>query len=97
MPSRTLPHLKEQFGRAAVEAMAAGVPVVAYDSGALGEVIGDTGVLVPEGDRDGLVQVGSSSCSTIPTGSASEAARAPGSATGGARWRSRWSACTGRR
>jgi glycosyltransferase involved in cell wall biosynthesis len=55
MPSRTLPHLKEQFGRAAVEAMAAGVPVVAYDSGALGEVIGDTGVLVPEGDRDGLV------------------------------------------
>jgi len=31
------------------------VPVVAYDSGALGEVIGDAGVLVPEGDRDGLV------------------------------------------
>jgi glycosyltransferase involved in cell wall biosynthesis len=56
MPSRTLPHLKEQFGRAAVEAMAAGVPVVAYDSGALPEVIGDAGVLVAEGDRDGLVR-----------------------------------------
>jgi glycosyltransferase involved in cell wall biosynthesis len=56
MPSRTLPHLKEQFGRAAVEAMAAGVPVVAYDSGALPEVIGDAGVLVAEGDCDGLVR-----------------------------------------
>lgn len=56
MPSRTLPHLKEQFGRSAVEAMAAGVPVVAYDSGALSEVIGDAGVLVPESDRDALVQ-----------------------------------------
>jgi glycosyltransferase involved in cell wall biosynthesis len=56
MPSRTLPHLKEQFGRAAAEAMAAGVPVVAYDSGALPEVIGDAGVLVAEGDRDGLVR-----------------------------------------
>jgi glycosyltransferase involved in cell wall biosynthesis len=56
MPSRTLPHLKEQFGRAAVEAMAAGVPVVAYDSGSLPEVIGDAGLLVPEGDRDELVR-----------------------------------------
>jgi glycosyltransferase involved in cell wall biosynthesis len=56
MPSRTLPGLKEQFGRAAVEAMAAGVPVVAYDSGALPEVIGDAGVIVPEGDRKELMR-----------------------------------------
>jgi len=56
MPSRTLPHLKEQFGRAAVEAMAAGVPVVAYDSGSLAEVIGGAGVLVTEGDRGRLVR-----------------------------------------
>jgi glycosyltransferase involved in cell wall biosynthesis len=56
MPSRTLASWQEQFGRAAVEAMAAGVPVVAYDSGSLSEVIGDAGVIVREGDRGALVQ-----------------------------------------
>jgi glycosyltransferase involved in cell wall biosynthesis len=56
MPSRTVANWKEQFGRAAAEGMAAGVPVVAYDSGALPEVIGDAGVLVREGDRDGLAR-----------------------------------------
>jgi glycosyltransferase involved in cell wall biosynthesis len=56
IPSRTTQSWKEQFGRVAVEAMAAGVPVVAYDSGALAEVIGDSGVLVPEGDRAALVE-----------------------------------------
>jgi len=30
--------------------------VVAYDSGALPEVIGSAGLLVPEGDRDALVR-----------------------------------------
>lgn len=55
IPSRTTSGWKEQFGRVAAEAMAAGVPVVAYDSGALAEVIGEAGVLVPEGDRAGLV------------------------------------------
>jgi glycosyltransferase involved in cell wall biosynthesis len=54
MPSLSRPNWKEQFGRAAVEAMAAGVPVVAYDSGSLREVVGDAGVLVPEGDADAL-------------------------------------------
>jgi glycosyltransferase involved in cell wall biosynthesis len=56
IPSLTTPGWKEQFGRVAVEAMAAGVPVVAYDSGALPEVIGAAGLLVPEGDRDALVR-----------------------------------------
>jgi glycosyltransferase involved in cell wall biosynthesis len=56
MPSRTRPNWKEQFGRTAVEAMAAGVPVVAYDSGSLPEVIGDAGVIVPEGDHGALVR-----------------------------------------
>jgi starch synthase len=34
--------------------MAAGIPVVAYASGSLPEVIGDAGVLAPEGDREAL-------------------------------------------
>jgi glycosyltransferase involved in cell wall biosynthesis len=54
-PSRTTPAWKEQFGRMIIEAMAAGVPVVAYASGALPEVMGPDGVLVTEGDRTGLV------------------------------------------
>jgi glycosyltransferase involved in cell wall biosynthesis len=54
-PSRTTPHWKEQFGRMVAEAMAAGVPVVAYASGALPEVVGSDGVLVPEGDGKRLV------------------------------------------
>jgi glycosyltransferase involved in cell wall biosynthesis len=37
-----------------VEAMAAGVPVVAYDSGSLPEVVGSAGILVDEGDILGL-------------------------------------------
>lgn len=54
IPSLTTSGWKEQFGRAAAEAMAAGIPVVAYASGSLPEVIGDAGVLAPEGDREAL-------------------------------------------
>lgn len=56
MPSRTLPYWKEQFGRALTEAMACRVAVVASDSGAIPEVIGDAGVLVPEGDPAALAE-----------------------------------------
>lgn len=52
VPSRTRPNWKEQFGRVAVQAMAAGTPVIASDSGALPEVLGGCGELVPEGDVD---------------------------------------------
>ena len=44
----------EQFGRVAVEAMAAGVPVVASDSGELTAVVGEAGLLVPPGDHEAL-------------------------------------------
>jgi glycosyltransferase involved in cell wall biosynthesis len=54
VPSRTTDRWKEQFGRVAAEAMAAGVPVVVYDSGALPEVVGDAGIVVPEGNRESL-------------------------------------------
>jgi glycosyltransferase involved in cell wall biosynthesis len=52
-----LPSLYEGFGFPAAEAMACEVPVVAYDAGALREVIGADGLagqLAPLGDQDGL-------------------------------------------
>jgi glycosyltransferase involved in cell wall biosynthesis len=54
IPSLTTPTWKEQFGRVAVQAMAAGAVVIASDSGSLREVVGDSGVLVPEGDEEAL-------------------------------------------
>lgn len=54
VPSQTTKSLREQFGRVIVEAMASGVCVVGSRSGAIPEVIGDAGLLVPEGDADAL-------------------------------------------
>jgi glycosyltransferase involved in cell wall biosynthesis len=55
LPSVTiLPLHREQFGRVLVEAMAAGVPVIGSDSGAIPEVIGDAGLIVPERDPAAL-------------------------------------------
>jgi glycosyltransferase involved in cell wall biosynthesis len=49
-PSLTTARWKEQFGRMLVEAMACGVPVIGSDSGEIPNVIGDAGLIVPEGD-----------------------------------------------
>lgn len=46
----------EGFGLPALEAMACGAPVVAYDNSATPEVLGAAGVLVPDGALDVLVQ-----------------------------------------
>jgi glycosyltransferase involved in cell wall biosynthesis len=61
VPSLTRRNWKEQFGRVIVEAMACGVPVIGSSSGAIPDVIGDAGLIVPEGDvralADGLRRV----------------------------------------
>jgi glycosyltransferase involved in cell wall biosynthesis len=49
-PSLTRRHWKEQFGRAVMEAMACGVPVVGSSSAEIPHVLGDAGLVVPEGD-----------------------------------------------
>jgi glycosyltransferase involved in cell wall biosynthesis len=54
LPSLTTPTWKEQFGHVLIEAMAAGVPVVGSDSGAIPEVIGDAGLIVPENQPEAL-------------------------------------------
>jgi glycosyltransferase involved in cell wall biosynthesis len=56
IPSLTTPKWKEQYGRVIGEAMSCGVPVVGSDSGAIPEVIGPAGLIVPEGDVSKLAK-----------------------------------------
>ncbi|MDG6079708.1 glycosyltransferase family 4 protein [Erythrobacter litoralis] len=50
------PMWDEPFGLVAAEALACGVPVAAFDRGALHEVVGDCGILVPPGDATELAR-----------------------------------------
>lgn len=54
LPSLTRPHWKEQFGRVLIEAMACQVPVIGSSCGEIPNVIGDAGLVFPEGDSSVL-------------------------------------------
>ena len=54
IPSLTRPNWKEQFGRVITEALCSGVPVIGSDSGAIPDIIGEAGLVVPEGSIEAL-------------------------------------------
>jgi len=74
LPSVSRPNWIEQFGRVLVEAMACGVPVVGSDCGELPHVIGDAGLIFPEGDVPAL-RAAIESLAADPAGRAGLAAR----------------------
>jgi len=55
LPSRTTSRWKEQFGRVLIEAMACETPVVGSSSAEIPKVIGEAGLVFPEGDVAVLV------------------------------------------
>jgi len=61
LPSITTSRKKEQYGRVIPEAMACGVPVIGSSSGNIPHMIGNAGLIFPEGDisalRDNLEQI----------------------------------------
>ncbi len=54
LPSRSQPNWVEQFGRVLIEAMSCAVPVVGSDCGEIPTVVGDAGLVFPEGDVEAL-------------------------------------------
>ena len=52
--TRTTKAVREQFGRVIIEAQACGIPVIGSSCGAIPDVVGDGGWIVPERDPDSL-------------------------------------------
>ena len=57
VPSRTMPHWKEQFGRVIVEARATGAVAIGSDSGEIPRVVGGTDRIFKEGDVSDMTRV----------------------------------------
>jgi glycosyltransferase involved in cell wall biosynthesis len=54
LASRTTATWKEQFGRVIIEAHACAIPVIGSNSGAIPDVVGEAGLVVPESDPAAL-------------------------------------------
>ncbi|MBI3619707.1 glycosyltransferase family 4 protein, partial [Candidatus Roizmanbacteria bacterium] len=56
-PSKQTSTWEEQYGMVLLEAMASGLPIFGYDSGAVGAVVGRAGALSRASRPDGLVKL----------------------------------------
>lgn len=56
LPTKKTNSWEEQYGMVLIEAMASGLPVVVYNSGAVKEIIGEAGILVNENNYQQLVK-----------------------------------------
>jgi glycosyltransferase involved in cell wall biosynthesis len=56
VPSLTFPRWKEQFGGVLADGLAMGLPLIGSDSGAIPEVIGPAGLIVPENNSAALAE-----------------------------------------
>lgn len=54
MPSRRTKTWEEQYGMVLIEAMASGLPIIAYNTGAIAENLGSAGILIKENDLNDL-------------------------------------------
>ncbi|HVT37913.1 MAG TPA: N-acetyl-alpha-D-glucosaminyl L-malate synthase BshA [Gemmatimonadaceae bacterium] len=73
-----LPSDRESFGLSALEALACGVPALAYDAGGIVEVIkdGETGLLLPVGDVEAMAAAATAILGDVARWSAMSAAAA---------------------